>query len=77
MANMVTNHVPVAMGQVETILPCSSHFFFPTTFFLDSMTMCHFSLCTALLLKNIVKCSLNRMKMFNPDNKLACENALM
>ena len=45
MATMDTNHIAVAMGQVETTsLPRSSHAFSLTTFFLVTMTGCYFSL---------------------------------
>ena len=45
---MSTNHIAVAVGQVETSLPRSSHSFFPTTFFIVTMARCYFSLCTLL-----------------------------
>ena len=46
MATIATNHVAIAMGQVATTsLPCSSHFFFPTSFFLVTMARCYFFLC--------------------------------
>ena len=39
MSTMAGNHVSVAMGQVATTsLPCYSHYFIPTTFFLVIMT---------------------------------------
>ena len=52
MSNKATNHVAVAMVQVATTsLPRSSHFSFPTTFFLVPMARCYFSLGTIAKIK--------------------------
>ena len=51
MAFVATNNVSVAISQVGTSLPRSSHSFFPTTFFLVTMARFYFSLCIRQLIE--------------------------